>query len=134
SARSLGWLRERGMGATMLVAGISTAFGVVLVSATSYIAAGLLASPTYGGSETLAVIIAILGALLLAVAVYVAAIVTANTFATIVAGRTRRIALYRLIGASARSQRSLIARQGLIVGAIGAVAGLVLGTAGVAAA
>jgi len=58
---------------------------------------------------------------------YVAAIVTANTFSTIIAGRTRQIALMRLIGASARSQRSEVGRQGLIVGVIGAVIGLVAG-------
>jgi putative ABC transport system permease protein len=67
--------------------------------------------------------------LLVGVAVYVASIVTANTFSTVVAGRTRRIALLRLIGASARSQRSEIARQGLVVGVIGALLGLVGGTA-----
>lgn len=128
------WLRERGMGATVLVAAISTAFGVALISATGYIGATMLATPYYGSSETLAVVVGILGMLLLAVAVYVAAIVTANTFATIVAGRTRRIALMRLIGASARSQRSEIATQGFVVGAIGAVAGLVAGVALVAAA
>ena len=65
--------------------------------------------------------------LLVGVAVYVASIVTANTFATVVAGRTRRIALLRLIGASARSQRAEIARQGLVVGVIGAFLGLVGG-------
>lgn len=124
----LEWLRERGMGATVLVSAISTAFGVALVTATGYIGDLLLSNPYFGGSETLAMIVAILGVLLLAVAVYVAAIVTANTFATIVAGRTRRIALMRLVGASARSQRSEIARQGLVVGAIGALTGLVLGT------
>ena len=128
------WLRERGMGATVLVSAISTAFGVVLISATGYIGAILLSTPLYGDSDTLAVIVAILGMLLLAVAVYVAAIVTANTFSTIVAGRTRRIALLRLIGASARSQRTEIAGQGLVVGAIGAVTGLVLGTVAVVAA
>ncbi len=128
------WLRERGMGATMLVAAISTAFGVALVSATNYIGAGLRATPRYGTSDAMVLVVGILGALLLAVAVYVAAIVTANTFATIVAGRTRRIALFRLIGASARSQRGEIARQGLTVGALGALGGLVLGIVGVAAA
>lgn len=131
-AGRLAWLRERGMGATILVAAISTAFGVALISATGYIGAAMLATPTYGTSDTLAVVVGILGMLLLAVAVYVAAIVTANTFATIVAGRTRRIALLRLIGASARSQRTEIASQGFVVGAIGAVTGLVLGTAATA--
>ena len=127
------WLRERGMGATILVSAISVAFGVFLISATRYLALVMSSTPTYGTSDTLAMIVAILGMLLLAVAVYVAAIVTSNTFATIVAGRTRRIALMRLIGASARSQRSEIARQGLAVGAIGSAVGLGLAIAAVAA-
>ena len=128
------WLRERGMGATMLISGISSAFGVVLLSATGYIAAALQSDPYYGGSPTLAVVVGMLGGLFLVIAVYIASIVTANTFATIIAGRTRDIARMRLIGASARSQRAAVARQGLIVGAIGAVAGLIVGAAGVVAA
>lgn len=126
---SLSWLRDRGMGASILVSAISTAFGVVLISATGFIGAMLQADPYIGGSGTLAAVIAMLAVLLVAVAVYVASIVTANTFSTVVAGRTRRIALLRLIGASARSQRAEIARQGLVVGIIGAFAGLVAGTA-----
>ncbi|MGL4256293.1 MAG: FtsX-like permease family protein [Microbacterium sp.] len=124
----MSWLRERGMGASILVATISSAFGAVLLSATGYIAAILRADPYIGQSEVLAVVLMILTVILTGVAVYVAAIVTANTFSTVVAGRTRRIALMRLIGASARSQRSEVARQGLVVGVIGASLGLVLGT------
>ncbi|MBD7958245.1 ABC transporter permease [Microbacterium sp. Sa4CUA7] len=116
------------MGATVLVSAISAAFGVALLTATGYIATLLRADPYYGDSETLTVVIGILSVLLVAVAVYVGAIVTANTFATIVAGRTRHIALMRLIGASARSQRAEVARQGLVVGALGAFTGLVAGT------
>lgn len=123
----LGWLRDRGMGASILVAALSAAFGVVLVEATAYIGVMLRSDPYIGESGTLAVVVAILTVLLIGVALYVAAIVTANTFSTIVAGRTRRIALMRLIGASARSQRAEIARQGLIVGVIGAVQGLIVG-------
>ncbi|RLK48068.1 ABC transporter permease [Microbacterium telephonicum] len=126
--RGLDWMRERGMGATVLVAAISTAFGVLLLSATGFLGAWLQSDPYIGGGETVAAVVGILSVLLLGVAVYVASIVTANTFATIVAGRTRRIALLRLIGASARSQRAEIARQGLVVGVVGAVLGLVLGT------
>jgi putative ABC transport system permease protein len=124
----MSWLRERGMGASILVATISSAFGAVLLSATGYIAAILRADPYIGQSEVLAVVLMILTVILTGVAVYVAAIVTANTFSTVVAGRTRRIALMRLIGASARPQRSEVARQGLVVGVIGASLGLVLGT------
>jgi putative ABC transport system permease protein len=123
----LGWLRDRGMGASILVAALSSAFGVVLVEATAYIGAMLQSDPYIGDSGTLAVVVAILSVLLIGVALYVAAIVTANTFSTIVAGRTRRIALMRLIGATARSQRTEVARHGLIVGAFGAVLGLLAG-------
>jgi putative ABC transport system permease protein len=122
------WLRERGMGASVLVAAISSAFGVLLITATGYIAAMLRADPYIGGSGMLASVLGVLTVLLLGLAVYVAAIVTANTFSTVIAGRTRRIALLRLIGASARAQRSEVARQGLTVGAIGALVGLVGGT------
>lgn len=122
------WLRERGMGATVLVATISAGFGVLLISVTGFLGVWLKSDPYIGGGETVAIVVGILSALLVAVAVYVAAIVTANTFATIVAGRTRRIALLRLIGASARSQRGEIARQGLVVGAIGGLIGLLGGT------
>ncbi|WP_249353781.1 ABC transporter permease [Microbacterium sp. 2FI] len=124
----LAWLRERGMGASVLVAAISSAFGAVLLSATGYIAAIMRANPYIGESEVLAAVLAIMTVILVGVAVYVAAIVTANTFSTVVAGRTRRIALMRLIGASARSRRDEVARQGLVVGVIGAVVGLVAGT------
>src|SRR5690606_3398396 len=108
-------------------AALSAAFGVVLVEATAYIGALLKADPYIGDSGTLAVIVAILSVLLIGVALYVAAIVTANTFATIVAGRTRRIALMRLIGATARSQRAEVAGHGFGVGALGALIGLVVG-------
>ncbi|MBU4465666.1 MAG: FtsX-like permease family protein [Actinobacteria bacterium] len=117
------------MGASILVASISSAFGVILIAATGYISAMLRADPYIGGSGTLAFVLSFVSAILVGVAVYVAAIVTANTFATIVAGRTRRIALMRLIGASARSQRQEVARQGLLIGVIGAALGLLAGTA-----
>jgi putative ABC transport system permease protein len=123
----LGWLRDRGMGASILVAALSAAFGVILVEVTAYIGAVLQADPFIGDSETLAIVVALLSVLLTAVAMYVAAIVTANTFSTIIAGRTRQIALMRLIGATARSQRAQVGRQGFIVGVIGAAIGLLAG-------
>ncbi|HTN55097.1 MAG TPA: ABC transporter permease [Microbacterium sp.] len=126
-AARLAWLRERGMGASILVAALAAAFGVILVEVTVYIGATLQADPFLGDSETLAIVVAILSVLLVAVAMYVAAVVTANTFSTIIAGRTRRIALMRLIGASARSQRAEVTGQGFVVGVIGAVVGLAVG-------
>jgi putative ABC transport system permease protein len=126
---SLAWLRERGMGASVLVAAISTAFGVVLITVTEYLGALLRADPYIGDSGTLAIVLSILSVLLVGLAIYVAGIVTANTFATVIVGRTRRIALLRLIGASARSQRNEVARQGFVVGEIGAVLGILTGLA-----
>lgn len=123
----LGWLRERGMGASILVSALAAAFGVILVEVTAYLGAVLQSDPFIGDSEVLAIVVAILSVLLVAVAMYVAAIVTANTFSTIIAGRTRRIALLRLIGASARSQRAEVTGQGFVVGLIGAGVGLVVG-------
>lgn len=120
--------RERGMGASILVAAISSAFGTLLIATTGFIGAWLLSDPYLAGGETVTAVVAILSTLLVAVAIYVAAVVTTNTFATVVAGRTRQIALVRLIGASARSERRRVARQGLVVGIIGAVIGLIGGT------
>ncbi|QDE34028.1 ABC transporter permease [Microbacterium foliorum] len=125
----LAWLRDRGMGASVLVATLSAAFGVVLVETAAYLGAVLQADPFIGDSETLAFVVGLLSVLLTGVAMYVAAIVTANTFSTIIAGRTRQIALMRLIGATARSQRAEVGRQGLVVGAIGAALGLLAGLA-----
>jgi putative ABC transport system permease protein len=42
------WLRERGMGASILVAAISSAFGVLLLTATGYIATWARTDPTWG--------------------------------------------------------------------------------------
>ncbi|PCE16498.1 peptide ABC transporter permease [Microbacterium sp. SZ1] len=127
TAPRLAWLRDRGMGASVLVAALSAGFGVVLVETTAYLGAVLQADPFIGDSESLALVVGILSVLLTGVAMYVAAIVTANTFSTIIAGRTRQIALMRLIGASARSQRAEVGKQGLVVGVIGALLGLVAG-------
>ncbi len=52
------------MGASILVAAISTAFGVVLISATAYIAAVLRANPYIGDSGTLAFVLSFMTFLL----------------------------------------------------------------------
>ena len=63
----------------------------------------------------------------LLLAVYLAAVVTSNTFATILAGRRRAIALLRVLGAEASSVRRSLATEGLWVGALGAVIGAGVG-------
>jgi putative ABC transport system permease protein len=116
-----------GRGASLLVAALASAFGVVLLQVTGIIATAVTATDA-GDSTTVRVMLFIVAVLFITIAVYVSSIVTTNTVATIIAGRTRTIALMRLIGSSARDQRRAVARDGLTVGAIGAAIGAVAGT------
>lgn len=121
--------RERGIGASVLVTSISAAFGVLILTAVGYLTAVVSADPDIGSAAAVQYTLSILGTIILGVSIYVAAVVTANTFATIVAGRTRQIALLRLIGSSARTERRRVARRGLVVGLVGAGLGLGAGAA-----
>ena len=114
---------------SILVAALSSAFGVALLQVTGNLAIAIAADEVAGQASTLGLFLGIVAIVFIVIATYVGAIVTSNTFAIIVAGRTRRIALMRLLGSTARSQRSAVATEGLVVGIIGSLAGLVLGTA-----
>ncbi|PWC04350.1 ABC transporter permease [Agromyces badenianii] len=117
---------------TLLVAALAGTFGVALLHITGLLAAAIAADDVTGGSDTVSLMLDIVAIVFIVIAIYVSAIVTANTVATVVAGRTRLIALLRLIGSSARAQRTQIAKEGLLVGVAGAAIGVVLGT-GIAA-
>jgi putative ABC transport system permease protein len=118
--------RTRDHVATVLVAGVSSLFGVALVEAVVLIS-GAVGASAASSSGTVAIALGTVSAVFLLIAVYVAAVVTANTFATIVAGRRRPIALLRLLGAPSARVRRALSVEGLVVGAIGAAGGLVLG-------
>ena len=91
---------------TLLVAALAGTFGVALLHVTGLLAAAIAADDVTGGSATVALMLGIVATVFIVIAVYVSAIVTANTVSTVVAGRTRLIALLRLIGSSARAQRA----------------------------
>jgi putative ABC transport system permease protein len=116
-------------GSSVLVAGLSAAFGVALLQLTGTMSTALEADRVTGESGTVQMLLGVLAFIFIGIAVYVGAIVTANTFATIIAGRTRTIALLRLLGSSARTQRRAVAREGLAIGIVGSVAGAVVGLA-----
>lgn len=116
----------------VLVAALSATFGVALVQGTGLLAAALRADAVTGDSDTVAELLRITSLVFAAIAVYAGAIVTTNTFSVIVAGRVKGIALRRLLGATARAERAAVAREGLAVGAVGSVVGLVVGSAAVA--
>ena len=113
---------------TLLVATLAGTFGVFLLQVTGLLDAVIAADDVTGSSGTVALMLAIVASVFIVIAVYVSAIVTANTVSTVVAGRTRLIALLRLIGSSARAQRAEIAREGLLIGLAGAVAGILVGS------
>ena len=97
-------------GSSLVVTALSSAFGVMLLSLTRVLIE--LIADAQIQSESLTVILSFIVLVFLVVAVYVGAVVTANTFATIVAGRARTIALLRLIGrARARNAGRWCARD-----------------------
>jgi len=116
-----------GRGASLLVAGLASAFGVVLLQVTSVLAT-VISGDDVASIGAVRSALSLVAVLFITIAVYVSSIVTTNTVATIIAGRTRTIALMRLIGSSARDQRRAVAREGLLVGAVGAVLGAAVGT------
>ncbi|MET0853810.1 MAG: FtsX-like permease family protein [Microterricola sp.] len=116
----------RDHGSTLVVAALSSAFGVVLLQATGIIATAIQ-SDAVGESASVRLALSLVTTVFTVIAFYVGAIVTANTFGTIIAGRVRSIALLRLIGARAATVRRAVATEGLLVGAIGALIGLALG-------
>ncbi|KGJ71929.1 hypothetical protein GY21_18775 [Cryobacterium roopkundense] len=110
---------------SILVAALSSAFGVSLISITGVLTEVI--SDADLNSETLTFILSFIAVVFIVIALYVGALVTANTFATIIAGRVRTIALLRLIGSSAAMQRRAVAREGLTVGVVGALLGGIVG-------
>jgi hypothetical protein len=112
---------------TILVAALGTTFGSALVIAPGIVTEALRAT---GLSDVASVksVLDVVGWLFLGIALYVGAIVTANTCATLIAGQTRIIALQRLVGATGATLRSRITRAGLVVGVIGGLIGVVVGT------
>jgi putative ABC transport system permease protein len=118
----------RSHGASILVAALGSAFGVALLQITGALTAIIQQDDVTGSSTMVTIMLRMLAFVFIVISVYVAAVVTANTFSTIVAGRVRSIALLRLLGSSARRERGRIAREGLVVGIVGALAGGLVGT------
>jgi putative ABC transport system permease protein len=111
-----------------LVAALSSAFGVALLQVTGALAT-IIAGDEIGEREKVRIALAAVALVFIVIAVYVGSVVTVNTFGTIIAGRTRTIALMRLIGSSARDLRRSVAGEGLRIGVLGSATGALLGIA-----
>jgi putative ABC transport system permease protein len=118
----------RSFAPTVLVAALGTTFGSALVIAPGIVTEALRAAGV-ADLGPIKAILSVVGWLFLGIALYVGAIVTANTCATLIAGQTRIIALQRLVGATGATLRARITRTGLVVGVLGGVIGAVVGTA-----
>jgi putative ABC transport system permease protein len=118
----------RELAPSILVSALSSAFGVAVLQLVGVLSQAIAADDVTGSSETVAMLLSLVGIVFIVIAVYVGAVVTANTFGTIVAGRTRTIALMRLIGSSSKAQRNGVAREGIFVGLVGGVIGAIAGT------
>lgn len=110
----------------LLVTALSSAFGVALLQVTGALST-VIAADDISEYAKVRLALAAVAFVFIAIAVYVGSIVTVNTFGTIIAGRTRTIALMRLIGSSARSLRRSVAGEGLRIGVLGSVAGALIG-------
>ncbi|WP_144715544.1 ABC transporter permease [Curtobacterium pusillum] len=117
----------RAFAPTLLVAALGTTFGSALVIAPGIVTEALAATG-YADLGPVKAILSVVGWLFLGIALYVGAIVTANTCSTLIAGQTRIIALQRLVGATGATLRARITRTGLAVGVLGGVIGAVVGT------
>lgn len=117
----LGSARE--LGTIGVVSGLAGAFAAILV-----MSARILATLA-GDMPTLSVMLDSVAGLFIAISLYVAAMVTVNCVATVLAGRRRHLALLRLLGASGADLRRSVAAGTARVGAVGAVTGVLLGTA-----
>lgn len=100
-----------------VVAFITAFYGAALVQAAQ------LMTDLSPESGTAAATIFVTAMVFIGLGAYSAAVVTANSFATVIAGRIRHIAQYRLLGATAASLRSKLAVEGIVAGVIGALAG-----------
>lgn len=127
------WEGLREHASTVVVSALSSLFAATLILFTGILTASI--DPALiEASGTFRVVLMMVALVFILIALYVGAIVTANTFSTIIAGRTRTIALMRLIGATSARLRRRVAGEGLVVGAVGAVVGLLLAEALCAAA
>ena len=121
-------MRWREYRATLLVAALSGAFGSLLLQGTVLLGT-IISNEAIGNNDMVQRAIGFVATVFFAIAIFVGGIVTANTVGTVIAGRTRDIALLRLVGADARRLRARTAKDGILVGLTGAVIGTVVGVA-----
>ena len=118
---TLGSLRE--LGTVGLVAGLCGAYAAILIMTSSLLST---LSTESGGAQSL--FLGIVAGVFILIALYVGAVVIVGAVDTVISGRLRHIALLRLLGSRGRELRRSVMRGTATIGAIGALAGVVVGT------
>ncbi|MGN6446269.1 FtsX-like permease family protein [Amnibacterium sp.] len=118
--------------ATLIVTTIGAIFATIVIE-TDRVLGSQSAAGGFLAHGFVRLLLDVLGSVFLFVAIFVSCIVIANTFGIVMAARSRRIALLRLLGAEGRVLRRGVAVEGVVVGAVGGVLGTAIGLAVVAA-
>jgi putative ABC transport system permease protein len=117
--------------ATLIVTTIGAIFATIVIEA-DRVLGSQSAAGGFLAHGFVRLLLDVLGSVFLFVAIFVSCIVIANTFGIVMAARSRRIALLRLLGAEGRALRRGVTLEGAIVGAAGGVLGTAVGLAVVA--
>ncbi|MCF2587315.1 FtsX-like permease family protein [Brevibacterium sp. UCMA 11752] len=114
---------------SFLVVFIAALFGTVIMQGIEILTAWMSSAKIVSESDTAQGLLTTVGLVFFVIALFVSSIVIANTFSIIIAGRSRQLALLRLIGASSRRLRRAASAEGLLVSIPSAVAAFLVSTA-----
>lgn len=115
-----------GVSPALLASRISHALGGLYQVQTAQQLENMAVSSDFKAFSLLSSVLVVLGAIV----VFVAAFLVVNTFAMVVAQRTRELGLLRCLGASRAQLMGTVLAEALVVGLLAAVAGVVLGIVG----
>ena len=113
--------------ASVAVVAIVSAFAVILIESVDVLGRALNAAGL-DGVEAIQTALSSVTLVFLGIAVVVAAIVISNSFAMVYLGRLKDIALLRLVGATSKQIRRTALLDGVAVGVVGSVIGIVGGS------
>lgn len=114
---------------SFLVVFIAALFGTVIMQGIEILAAWMSSAKIVAESDTAQGLLTTVGLVFFVIALFVSSIVIANTFSIIIAGRSRQLALLRLIGASSARLRRAASAEGLLVSIPSAVLAFLVSTA-----
>jgi putative ABC transport system permease protein len=114
---------------SILVVFIAAAFGTALMQGIAILTAWLTSEKIIAESDTAQDLLSVVGLVFFLISLFVSGLVIANTFSIIIAGRSRQLALLRLIGASGTRLRRAASVEGLLISVPSAVLAFAASTA-----